>query len=154
MLTYSGGLRLGEVSNLKIADIDSSRMLIHLRKAKGDKQRYTILSPVALDFLRNYYRIYRPKEWLFEGSVSSNAISKRTVQVIFKQALAKSNVQKKVSLHSLRHSFATHLIEQGIALPIIQQMMGHRSLKTTSGYLHVQQYSIQGVISPLDTLSI
>ena len=154
MLTYSGGLRLGEVSTLKIADIDSTRMLIHLRKAKGDKERYTILSTVALDFLRNYYRIYRPKEWLFEGSLSSNAISKRTVQQIFKQALAKSKVQKKVSLHTLRHSFATHLVEQGVALPIIQQMMGHRSLKTTSGYLHVQQYSIQGVRSPLDTLSI
>lgn len=154
MLTYSGGLRLGEVSTLKITDIDSDRMLIHLRKAKGDKDRYTILSPVALDLLRNYYRLYRPKEWLFEGNLPGNAISTRTVQVIFKQALVKSNVQKKVSLHTLRHSFATHLVEQGVALPIIQQMMGHRSLKTTSGYLHVQQYSIQGVKSPLDSLVI
>jgi integrase/recombinase XerD len=152
MLTYSGGLRLGEVSSLKIADIDSGRMLIHLKKAKGDKERYTILSAVALDFLRKYYRVYKPKEWLFEGS-SRDAISRRTVQEVFKQALAKSKVQKDVSIHSLRHSFATHLLEQGVALPIIQQMMGHKSLKTTSGYLHVQQYSIQGVKSPLDTLS-
>jgi site-specific recombinase XerD len=153
MLTYSGGLRLGEVSSLKIADIDSGRMLIHLKKAKGDKERYTILSAVALDFLRKYYRVYKPKEWLFEG-FSREAISERTVQAVFKQALAKSKVQKDVGIHSLRHSFATHLLEQGVALPIIQQMMGHKSLKTTSGYLHVQQYSIQGVRSPLDTLSI
>jgi len=154
MLIYSGGLRLGEVSTLKITDIDSDRMLIHLRKAKGDKERYTILSPIALDLLRSYYRKYRPKEWLFEGSLPCNAISKRTVQNVFHQARIKSNIQKKVSVHSLRHSFATHLLEQGVALPIIQQMMGHKSLKTTSGYLHVQQYSIQGVRSPLDTLSI
>jgi len=152
--TYSGGLRIGEVSTLRVTDIDSGRMLIHLRKAKGDKERYTILSPIALALLRSYYRIYRPKEWLFEGSLPCNAISKRTVQQVFKQALIKSNVQKKVSVHSLRHSFATHLLEQGVALPIIQMMMGHKSLKTTSGYLHVQQYSIQGVRSPLDTLSI
>jgi site-specific recombinase XerD len=153
ILTYSSGLRLGEVSSLKIADIDSGRMLIHLKKTKGDNERYTILSAVALDFLRRYYRVYKPKEWLFEGS-TRDAISERTVQVVFKQALAKSKVQKDVGIHSLRHSFATHLLEQGVALPIIQQMMGHKSLRTTSGYLHVQQYSIQGVKSPLDTLSI
>ena len=129
-------------------------MLIHLRKAKGDKERYTILSPIALDLLRDYYRMYKPKEWLFEGSISNRPISKSTISAVFKQALTKSNVQKKVSVHSLRHSFATHLLEQGVALPIIQMMMGHKSLKTTSGYLHVQQYSIQGVRSPLDTLSI
>jgi integrase/recombinase XerD len=154
MLIYSGGLRLGEVSSLKIADIDSSRMLIHLKKAKGDKERYTILSTTALDFLRIYYRLYKPKEWLFEGRLSRDAISKRTVQQIFKHALIKSKVGKNVGIHSLRHSFATHLLEQGVALPIIQQMLGHQSLKTTSGYLHVQQYSIQGVKSPLDTISI
>lgn len=154
VLTYSGGLRLGEVSTLKIADIDSSRMLIHVKKAKGDKERYTILSSTALDLLRIYYRLYKPKEWLFEGRIPHSALSKRTVQVIFKQALKKSKVRKDVGIHSLRHSFATHLLEQGVALPIIQQMMGHKSLRTTSGYLHVQQNSIQGVKSPLDSLSI
>ncbi|NCB44435.1 MAG: hypothetical protein EOM59_17725 [Clostridia bacterium] len=154
MLIYSGGLRLGEVCRLKIADIDSGRMLIHLKKAKGDKERYTILSAAALDFLRIYYRLYKPKEWLFEGRLSRVAISKRSVQQIFKQALVKSNVRKDVGIHALRHSFATHLLEQGVALPIIQQMLGHTSLRTTSGYLHVQQHSMQGVVSPLDTLSI
>jgi len=153
IVTYSAGLRRCEVSNLKITDIDSSRMLIHLHTTKGNKERYTILSPVALDALRLYYRQYKPKEWLFEG-YSRDAISTSTVEAVFKQALAKSKIQKVVGIHSLRHSFATHLLEQGVSLPIIQQMMGHKSLKTTSGYLHVQQYSIQGVRSPLDTLSI
>ena len=152
MVTYSAGLRRCEVSNLKITDIDSSRMLIHLHTTKGNRERYTILSPVALDFLRVYYRQYKPKEWLFEGQ-TGGAISTSSVEAVFKQALAKSKVQKAVGIHSLRHSFATHLLEQGVALPIIQQMLGHKSLKTTSGYLHVQQYSIQGVKSPLDTLS-
>jgi site-specific recombinase XerD len=153
MVTYSAGLRRSEVSNLKITDIDSSRMLIHLHTTKGNRERYTILSPIALDFLRVYYRCYKPKEWLFEGQ-TRNAISTRTIEEIFKQALLKSKVGKAVGIHSLRHSFATHLLEQGVALPIIQQMMGHRSLKTTSGYLHVQEYSVQGVKSPLDTLAI
>jgi integrase/recombinase XerD len=152
MITYSAGLRLSEVSSLKITDIDSSRMMIHLHKSKGDKDRYTILSPVTLDCLRRYYRQYKPQEWLFEG-YHRNHISARTVQQVFKSALVKSNIQKDVGIHALRHSFATHLLEQGVALPIIQTIMGHKSLKTTSGYLHVQQYSIEQVKSPLDTLS-
>jgi site-specific recombinase XerD len=153
MITYSAGLRLGEVCRLKVADIDSSRMLIHVRKGKGNRDRCTILSPVLLALLRTYYRKYRPDEWLFEG-MSRDVISSSTIQAVFKSALAKSKIKKAVGIHSLRHSFATHLLEQGVALPIIQQMMGHKSLKTTSGYLHVQQYSIQGVKSPLDSLSI
>jgi site-specific recombinase XerD len=153
VVTYSAGLRLSEVSNLKITDIDSARMLIHLHNTKGGKERYTILSPIALDLLRTYYRQFKPQEWLFEG-YRRDPISGRTVQHVFKAALAKSQIHKNVSIHSLRHSFATHLLEQGVALPLIQKMMGHKSLKTTSGYLHVQQYSIQEVKSPLDTLPI
>lgn len=152
MITYSAGLRLGEVCKLKITDIDSSRMLIHVRKGKGNKDRCTILSPVLLALLRTYYRKYRPDEWLFEG-MSRNTISPSTIQAVFKSAMKISNIHKKAGIHSMRHSFATHLLEQGVALPIIQNMMGHKSLKTTSGYLHVQQYSIQGVKSPLDSLS-
>ena len=153
MVTYSAGLRLGEVSNLKVTDIDSSRMLIHVRKGKGNRDRCTILSPVLLAYLRTYYRKYRPDEWLFEG-LSGGAIGNSTIQAVFKSALRSTNIHKKVGIHCLRHSFATHLLEQGVALPIIQIMMGHKSLKTTSGYLHVQQYSIQGVRSPMDNLSI
>ena len=153
MLAYSAGLRRNEVRCLKISDIDSSRMLIHLHTTKGNKERYTILSPVMLNTLRQYYRRYRPTDWLFEG-MTKDAISESTVDAIFKQALKKSKVQKDVGIHSLRHAFATHMLEQGVSLPIIQQMMGHKSLKTTSVYLHVQQYSIQAVQSPLDSLSI
>lgn len=153
MLVYSAGLRRNEVRSLKISDIDSSRMLIHLHTTKGNKERYTILSPVMLDTLRQYYRRYRPKDWLFEG-VTRTAISDSTVEAIFKQALKKSEVPKVVGIHSLRHAFATHMLEQGVSLPIIQQMMGHKSLKTTSVYLHVQQHSIQAVQSPLDSLPI
>jgi site-specific recombinase XerD len=139
--------------SLKISDIDSSRMLIHLHTAKGNKERYTILSPLMLDTLRQYYRQYKSTDWLFEGQTRDN-ISESTVDALFKQALKKANVQKEVGIHALRHAFATHMLEQGVALPIIQQMMGHKSLKTTSLYLHVQQHSIQAVQSPLDTLSI
>jgi site-specific recombinase XerD len=153
MLAYSAGLRRNEVRSLKISDIDSSRMLIHLHTTKGNKERYTILSPLMLDTLRQYYRQYKPTDWLFEGQTRDN-ISESTVDAIFKDALKKANVQKKVGIHALRHAFATHLLEQGVALPIIQQMMGHTSVRTTSLYLHVQQHSIQAVQSPLDTLSI
>lgn len=154
MLVYSAGLRRNEVRNLKVSDIDSSRMLIHLHTAKGNKERYTILSPLMLDTLRTYYRRYRPVDWLFEGMIPTSAISESTVEAIFKQALRKSEVPKTVGIHSLRHAFATHMLEQGVSLPIIQQMMGHKSLKTTSLYLHVRQHSIQAVQSPLDMLSL
>lgn len=154
MLVYSAGLRRNEVRNLKVSDIDSSRMLIHLHTAKGNKERYTILSPLMLDALRTYYRRYKPVDWLFEGMIPTSGISESTVEAIFKQALRKSEVQKTVGIHSLRHAFATHMLEQGVSLPIIQQMMGHKSLKTTSLYLHVRQHSIQAVQSPLDTLSL
>ena len=153
MLAYSAGLRRSEICNIKVRDIDSSRMLIHLHTAKGNQERYTILSPVMLDTLRQYYKKFRPKDWLFEG-FSRGPVSDSTVEAVFKQALRKSNVQKEVGIHSLRHAFATHMLEQGVSVVIIQQMMGHKSLKTTSVYLHVQQHSIQTVQSPLDLLSI
>jgi integrase/recombinase XerD len=153
MLTYSSGLRISEVCNLKVSDIDSSRMLMRVVQAKGNKDRYTVLSPVALKSLRIYWELYKPKIWLFEGHDHSK-IAIGTARAIFKKALSKSGVTKKVGIHTLRHSFATHLLEQGVSLPIIQQLLGHKSLRTTSGYLHVQQYSINAVRSPLDTLSI
>lgn len=146
---YSAGLRLSEVCMLKPADIDSHRMLIRVVQSKGNKDRYTVLSTVALELLREYWLKFRPKEWLFETRPGT-AMSERTVQKIFQHALEKTKIQKKVGIHSLRHSFATHLMEQGVALPVIQQLLGHRSLRTTSVYLHVQQYSIHTVGSPLD----
>jgi len=152
-LTYSSGLRLSEVCGLKVGDIDSKRMLVRVVQAKGFKDRYTILSPVALDLLRLYWKMYSPVVWLFE-SRNHQPVPARTVQQVFKNALRKAGINKQVGIHSLRHSFATHLLEQGVSLPIIQQLLGHRSLRTTSIYLHVQQYSIYAVKSPLDSLSL
>ncbi len=153
MLTYSSGLRLHEVKSLRIQDIDSARMMVRVVQSKGNKDRYSILSPVALDLLRQYWKRYRPSAWLFETR-PGKAMADRTVQKIFKNALAKTGIKKEAGIHSLRHSFATHLMEQGVSLPIIQQLLGHKSLRTTSGYLHVQQYSVHAVKSPLDTLSL
>ena len=153
MVTYSSGLRLGEVCNLRPGDIDSERMMVRVVQAKGAKDRYTILSPVTLAFLRDYWKIYRVKNFLFENS-DHEPLAHKTVQSAFKKALQKSGVKKDVGIHSLRHSFATHLMEQGVSLPIIQQLLGHTSLRTTSIYLHVQQYSVFAVKSPLDTLSL
>jgi site-specific recombinase XerD len=153
MLTYSAGLRLSEVKNLKIGDIDSQRMQVRVVQAKGSKDRYAVLSPVALNMLRNYWKRYRPDVWLFETQ-PGRALADKTVQHAFKNALHKSGVKKDVGIHSLRHSFATHLMEQGVSLPVIQQLLGHKSLRTTSVYLHVQQYSLDTIKSPLDSLSL
>ena len=154
LTTYSAGLRLSEVCHLKISDIDSSRMLIRVNHSKGNKDRYSLLSPLTLTMLRVYYKKYHPTSWLFEGMLKGTSISDRTVSTVFKNALVKAKINRQVGIHSLRHSFATHLLEQGVALPVIQQILGHKSLKTTSGYLHVQQYSIQGVKSPVDSLTV
>ncbi len=152
MITYSAGLRMSETINLRVEDIDSGRMQLRIRQAKGAKDRYGILSQVVLEQLRFYFKTYKPKDWLF-ASQQSEKISDKMVQHIFKAAIKKAGIIKKVSLHSLRHSFATHMMEQGVSLPIIQQLLGHKSLKTTSIYLHVQQYTLDKIKSPLDSLS-
>lgn len=146
---YSAGLRLGEVRNLKPGDIDSQRMLINVRQAKGFKDRSTILSPVTLEMLREYWKKYRPAVWLFETK-RGKQMCDRAVGIAFKKAMQKAGVNKQMGVHGLRHSFATHLLEQGVSLPLIQKLLGHRSLKTTSVYLHVQDYSVHSVRSPLD----
>lgn len=153
MLTYSAGLRISELCNMKVTDIDSKRMLVRVVQAKGNKDRYSILSALTLDMLRLYWKFYKPNHYLFEGYGHSK-IGISTVRSVFGKALAKSGVKKKVGIHTLRHSFATHLLEQGVSLPVIQQLLGHKSLRTTSGYLHVQQYSIETVVSPIDRLSL
>jgi site-specific recombinase XerD len=150
-LIYSAGLRVGEAIKIKVQDIDSNRMQIRIRQAKGAKDRYVVLSPVMLNLLRTYYSLYHPKDFLFPSQMAEQ-ISDRTVQCFFKDACVKSRLNKKVSVHVLRHSFATHLMEQGVSLPIIQQLLGHKSLRTTSVYLHVQQYTIDKIKSPLDFL--
>jgi len=154
MLIYSAGLRVGEVVKLKPEDIDSERMLIHIKGSKGRKDRYTILSETALEILREYWREYKPRKWLFEGARPGRYLSIRTVEKILEHACEKANIRKDVSVHTLRHSFATHLLEGGTDLRYIQELLGHKDSKTTEIYTHVSIKSIGKIKSPLDTLGL
>ncbi|WP_027340405.1 site-specific tyrosine recombinase/integron integrase [Halonatronum saccharophilum] len=151
-LVYSAGLRVGEVVKLKCEDIDSDRMLIRVRQGKGRKDRYTTLSHFALEEIRDYYKLYSPKKWLFPGAKLNTHLTKRTVQRVFKRACSKAKIKKKVSIHDLRHSFATHLLERGTDLRYIQELLGHKSSKTTEVYTHVSKKSISKIESPLDKI--
>jgi Site-specific recombinase XerD len=152
-LVYSSGLRVGEVVRLKFEDIDSKRMLIHVVQGKGKKDRYTLLSLIALQQLRRYYSLYKPEKWLFPGQNKKEFLSERTVERIFEKACLIAKIDKNVSVHSLRHSFATHLLEGGTDLRFIQELLGHSSSKTTEIYTHVTNKSISKIQSPLDKLS-
>lgn len=151
---YSAGLRVSEIAALKISDIDSSRMQIRIENAKGKKDRYVNLSPVLLDILRGYIRNYkpRPRKYLFESEQSSEAYPTRTIQRIFYLAKEKARISKNVGIHSLRHSFATHMLEKGIDIRYIKDLLGHFSIKTTERYLHVTKEKLVNIISPLDDL--
>jgi len=146
---YSSGLRLSELINLKIADIDSQNMLIRIRQSKGNKDRFVMLSQNLLIDLRIYFKEYRPKEYLFEGQ-SGGVYSDKSVQNIVKNAALKVGIRKKVTPHTLRHSFATHLIEAGTDIRYIQQLLGHKSIKTTEIYTHITDISKSFIKSPLD----
>ncbi len=147
---YLAGLRLNELADLKIADIDSKRMQIKVCQGKGKKDRVTLLSPCLLHILRQYFKAQKPKSWLFEGA-SGEQYSDRSVQNILKHSLAKTKNTKRATIHTLRHSFATHLLEQGIDLRYIQSLLGHTNSKTTEIYAHV---TTKGVVkSPFDSLS-
>ena len=150
---YSGGLRISELVNLKISDIDSERNLITIRDAKGKKDRVTLLSKNLLILLRKYYLEYKPKEYLFE-SPDSGKYSVRSVDKILKRAVSQTNIRKKVTVHTLRHSFATHLLEQGTDLRYIQSLLGHNSSKTTEIYTHVTKRGLENIVSPLDNLQV
>lgn len=152
MLAYSCGLRVSEVAKMRIKDIDSERMLILVKQGKGRKDRVTTLSDKMLNQLKIYYKNYRPKEWLFEGQKKGKHISARSLQNVFNAAVKKAKIKKDVTFHSLRHSFATHLLESGVDLRYIQELLGHSSSKTTEIYTHVSKKSIQGIPNPLDTL--
>jgi site-specific recombinase XerD len=149
-LTYSSGIRLSEVCNIKIKDIDSSRMLVRVNNGKGKKDRYTILSQKTLKILREYYKNYRPVDYLFYGYNKKLAISRGTVQKAFKTNIKKAGILKDVHFHTLRHSFATHLLEQNINLKVIQKLLGHGSIKTTMLYTHLVNFKISSVKSPFD----
>jgi integrase/recombinase XerD len=154
MTTYAAGLRLSEVCRLQVEDIDSSRMVIHLRQAKGHKDRYVMLSPRLLIILRQYWKLQRPRPYLFPGHKPDQPISPRTVEKVCKRALAASGLGKSVSMHTLRHSFATHLLEAGTDLRTIQILLGHRSFSTTARYVHVSTAALKSTRSPFDDLDL
>jgi site-specific recombinase XerD len=153
MTIYSGGLRISEVINLKVKDIDSDRMQIRIQQSKGKKDRYTLLSQKTLIILRKYFKEYKPKEWLFEGE-DGGQYADSSIYSIFKKALSAANIKKKVSIHSLRHSFATHLLENGTDLRYIQSLLGHSSSKTTEIYTHITNKGFDQIKNPLDKLDI
>jgi len=153
LLIYSAGLRLGELLNLKLGDIDSETMKIHIRQSKGKKDRYIMLSENVLKLLREYYKLYKPKDYIIEGQ-KGGKYSPKSVQNIFKAALKKAGIKKKATVHTLRHSFATHLLDEGTDIRYIQELLGHRKLETTQIYTHVSSYSINKIKSPADDLII
>jgi site-specific recombinase XerD len=150
MITYSSGLRVSEAARLKLTDIDSVRMTVRISQGKGGKDRYSILSQTTLEHLREYWKRYRPAEWLFDGQKKDGHISLSTIQSIFHTAKKRARITKPVSIHTLRHSFATHLIEAGTSLHHVQLLLGHRSPTTTTVYLHVSRLNLSQVVSPLD----
>jgi integrase/recombinase XerD len=150
MITYSSGLRASEAASLKITDIDSKRMMVRITKGKGGKDRYSILSQTTLEHLRQYWKKYRPTEWLFDGQKKGEHISTHSIQCMFYAAKKRARIKKPASVHTLRHSFATHLIEAGTSLHHVQLLLGHRSPTTTTVYLHVSRLNLAQVTSPLD----
>jgi site-specific recombinase XerD len=148
---YAAGLRVSEVVRLQVGDVDSSRMTLHVRAAKGRKDRIVPLSAVLLGLLRRYWREYRPSAWLFPGSPGRH-LSASSVQRACKRAVGASGISKKASMHTLRHSYATHLLEHGTDLATLQKLLGHNQLSTTLRYTHVGQQHLQRAVSPLDTL--
>jgi len=151
-LIYSAGLRARELSNLRISDIDSGRMMIHIRQSKYNKDRYVPLSPLVLLGLRKYYYACRPVEYLFNGSEPGSPLSVRGLQWILRQAVKKCKLQKGITLHTLRHSYATHLLEYGMDIVSIKELLGHERIETTMIYLHVAKPNRSNLFSPFDRL--
>ena len=153
-LIYACGLRRSELLNLKPADIDSNRGLLIIRQAKGNRDRIVPLPGKILENLREYYLAYRPATWLFEGLPGNRQYSATSLAKVLKNAVTKAGINKPVSLHWLRHSYATHLLEQGTDLRIIQELLGHKSSKTTEIYTHVSTQSLQQIKSPIEDIDI
>jgi integrase/recombinase XerD len=153
-IIYSGGLRISEVINLRINDIDSKRNLILVRNAKGKKDRVTLLSEKLIVLIFEYLNVYKPKEWLFEGQNKNEQYSVRSIDKILKSNAKKAGIRKNVTVHTLRHSFATHLLESGTDLRYIQNLLGHNSSKTTEIYTHITKKGIDKIKSPFDSLDL
>jgi site-specific recombinase XerD len=152
-LMYSAGLRVGESTRLRVEDIDSDRMLIHIRQSKGNKDRFVILGQTALALLREYYLSYRPKSWLFVNDRTGKPLHVRSIQHVFTKAVADAKINKIVRPHTLRHSFATHLLEQRCSLPVIQNLLGHQNIKSTLIYTHITPAATAAIINPLDAIT-
>jgi site-specific recombinase XerD len=152
MIVYSSGLRVSEVVSLKRSDIDTSRKTIFVSSGKGRKDRYTLLSDRVIQTLKEYYFFYDIKTWLFPGQTAARHLSVRAAQKIFETAFRKANIEKSASIHSLRHTFATHLLESGTDVRYIQELLGHRSIRTTERYTHVAHRKSLKISSPLDNM--
>jgi len=152
MTAYGAGLRVSELVRLKPRDLHAERLLIRVDQGKGHKDRYTLLSPRLLEELRAYWRVYQPRIWLFEGARAGGHLAAATAQKVFDRAKQRAGVQHGHGIHCLRHSFATHLMEAGVPLPVIQRLMGHASLSTTAKYLHVTGQHLGTIQSPLELL--
>jgi integrase/recombinase XerD len=152
MTAYAAGLRISEVTRLKLTDIDSQRMMIRVEQGKTAKDRYVMLSPQLLEILRVYWKATRPKQWLFSGDIPGRPISKSAVEQACQKAHRRSGIKKPITPHSLRHGFATHLLEAGTDVRKIQLLMGHRSLASTARYLKVATTTVCATTSPFDLL--
>jgi site-specific recombinase XerD len=152
MAAYAAGLRVSEVTHLRVRDIDSQRMMLRVEQSKGRQDRYVMLSHKLLTVLREYWRTYRTEHWLFEGQIPQQPLTRSAVHLVFKKARRKAGIIKNVSVHSLRHAFATHLLESGVNIRKIQLLLGHRSLQSTQIYTHVARDYLDGTPSPLDIL--
>ncbi|MEY8744350.1 tyrosine-type recombinase/integrase [Bacillales bacterium AN1005] len=153
-LTYSSGLRVGEVVRLRCSDLDIERQTLIVRQGKGQKDRRTLLSQLAWEIVQEYISEYKPHPWLFPGQSSDRHLTERSVQKVFEEARQHAGIVKKVSIHVLRHSFATHLLKNGTDLRYIQELLGHTSARTTHRYTHVSTKNIQRIQSPLDRLDL
>jgi len=152
LLGYGAGLRLSEISTLKWEDILFEEHRIHVKQSKGNKDRIVMLPYSIVAYLRNYRSLYPSDNWVFAGQYKGEAISASTVQMVMRQAVTKSGLEKKATVHTLRHSFATHLLESGTDIRYIQQLLGHSSIKTTMIYTHITPKAAKTIISPLDRL--
>jgi len=154
LIAYAAGLRVSELVALRLGDVDSERMVIHVRQGKGRKDRLVTLSPVLLEELRAYVRWVQPSEWLFPGQDPTRHLHARTVQKACQRASEAADLGKRVTVHTLRHSYATHLLEAGTDLRVVQTLLGHTCLRTTAMYTHVSNQRLQEVTSPLDRLEL
>jgi site-specific recombinase XerD len=152
MLTYACGLRVSEVVSLKVKHIDGKRRTIFIEKGKGKKDRVLSLNPNMLIMLREYYKQYQPKDYLFEGQFENEHLSERSMQQVIQKAKLKAGIKQDGSMHMLRHSFATHLLDKGIDVVFIQKLLGHNNIKTTLRYLHVTNKDLVNILSPLEDI--